>query len=96
MFKAFSAIAALALPAQAIQETLAESQCHAVVVADTLTTFNLMGIEKTGGDYQDTEGNYVLTWNYCTFVDGTQAYAVLSDGTDTFDVATSIIEPTNA
>lgn len=50
MFKALSAFAALAIPANAIADDLAETQCHAVIT-DNLTTFNLQDLEKTDGDY---------------------------------------------
>ena len=95
MFKALSAFAALAIPANAIADDLAETQCHAVIT-DNLTTFSLQDLEKTDGDYSQSAGSDVFTFNYCTFVEGTSAYATLATGGDVINIATDPIIPINA
>ena len=95
MFKALSAFAALAIPANAIVDDLAETQCHAVIT-DNLTTFNLQGLERIVGDYSESAGSDVFTFNYCTFVEGTSAYATLTTGGDVINIATDPVMPTNA
>jgi len=98
MFKTLCGLG-LAVPAFAgAGGDLSEMQCHGMVTSSG-TLFNIGGVEGDD-DYELAVDGGTLTINYCTFVEGADAYAVFSKQNggelETTAVATKPVLPTQA